>query len=101
MRPTTTVMWHVRLRTRVARPRARGRNRFSVGPSSAKQATTFSSSGSWASLFWALATADASTLRTTMATSRSAKRSTSSAAPTSRPRIRSSTSRAFDAETRM
>ncbi len=31
-------MWHVRLRMRVARPRARGRHRFSVGPSSAKHA---------------------------------------------------------------
>ena len=38
MRATITVMWHVRLRMRVARPRARGRKRRSVGPSSAKQA---------------------------------------------------------------
>ena len=30
-----TVMWQVRLRMRVARPRARGRQRLSVGPSSA------------------------------------------------------------------
>ena len=34
------VMWQVRLRMRVARPRARGRQRLSVGPSSAKQAET-------------------------------------------------------------
>jgi len=34
-RLTITVMWQVRLRMRVARPRARGRQRFSVGPSSA------------------------------------------------------------------
>src|SRR5690606_25587287 len=32
---TTTVMWLVRLRIRYARPWARGRMRFSVGPSSA------------------------------------------------------------------
>ena len=31
-------MWQVRLRIRVARPRARGRQRLSVVPSSAKQA---------------------------------------------------------------
>ncbi len=31
---TTTVMWLVRLKTFVARPCARGRNRLSVGPSS-------------------------------------------------------------------
>ena len=39
MRATMTVMWQVRLLMRLARPRARGRNRFSVGPSSAKQAS--------------------------------------------------------------
>src|SRR6056297_2772845 len=55
VRATTTVMWHVRLLMRVARPRARGRNRRNVGPSSAKQATTNSSSASWSSLFTALA----------------------------------------------
>ncbi len=38
------VMWQVRLRMRVARPRARGRQRLSVGPSSAKHALTNSSS---------------------------------------------------------
>ena len=53
------VMWQVRLRMRVARPRARGRQRLSVGPSSAKQADTKSSSGSWSSLLLALATAEA------------------------------------------
>ena len=35
MRLTMIVMWQVRLRMRVARPRARGRQRLSVGPSSA------------------------------------------------------------------
>ena len=40
MRPTITVMWQVRLLIALARPRARGRNRLSVGPSSAKQAAT-------------------------------------------------------------
>ena len=39
-----TVMWQVRLRIRVARPRARGRQRLRVGPSSAKHADTNSSS---------------------------------------------------------
>ena len=34
-RETSRVMWQVRLRMRVARPRARGRQRLSVGPSSA------------------------------------------------------------------
>ena len=34
------VMWLERLRMRVARPRARGRHRFAVVPSSAKQAET-------------------------------------------------------------
>ena len=35
MRLTMMVMWDVRLRMRVARPRARGRQRLSVLPSSA------------------------------------------------------------------
>jgi hypothetical protein len=32
---SSIVMWHVRLLIRLTRPRARGRQRFSVGPSSA------------------------------------------------------------------
>ena len=99
-RATTTVMWHVRLRMRVARPRARGRKRRSVGPSSAKQASTNSSSASCSSLCTALATALARTLRMSLATSRVVNCRISSARRTSRPRIRSRTSRALDAEPR-
>ena len=99
-RATTTVMWHVRLRMRVARPRARGRKRRSVGPSSAKQARTNSSSASCSSLCTALATALASTLRMSWATSRVVNCRISSARRTSRPRIRSRTSRALEAEPR-
>ncbi len=100
MRATTTVMWHVRLRIRVARPRARGAKRRSVGPSSAKQASTNSSSASAMyepvlSGLVALATALASTLRTSVAMLRSVNCSTSSARWTSSPRIRSSTARAL------
>ena len=58
-----TVMWQVRLRMRVARPRARGRQRLSVGPSSAKQAETKSSSAGMPLLCSALATADSRHLR--------------------------------------
>ena len=99
-RATTTVMWQVRLRMRVARPRARGRKRRSVGPSSAKQARTNSSSASCSSLCTALATALASTLRMSWATSRVVNCRISSARRTSRPRIRSRTTRAFEAEPR-
>ena len=88
-----TVMWQVRLRMRVARPRARGRHRLIVVPSSAKQAETNSSSGSSSSLCSALATAERSSLPTRMAASRSVKRRMSSASPTGLSRIRSSTSR--------
>ena len=56
------VMWQVRLRMRYARPCARGRNRFSVGPSSTNASLTSSESGSSRSLFSALAIALASTL---------------------------------------
>ncbi len=71
MRETMTVTWQVRLRIRVARPRARGRQRLSVVPSSAKQADTNSSSGSMPSLWKAFAAAECSTLPITVATSRS------------------------------
>ena len=71
------VMWQVRLRMRVARPRARGRQRFSVGPSSAKHAETNRASGSWPSLLVALATADARPLRITLEMSRSVNCGTS------------------------
>jgi hypothetical protein len=49
-RATTMVMWQERFLMAPARPRARGVNRFMVGPSSAKHALTNSSSGSCSSL---------------------------------------------------
>src|SRR6185312_14749127 len=64
------VRWLVSLRMRVARPMARGRNRLSVGPSSALTANTRSSSpiSSW--LCSALAIADSSSLLQSRATAR-------------------------------
>ncbi len=99
-RSTTMVMWQVRLLMRVPRPRARAANRRRVGPSSAKQALTNSSSGSWPSLCWALATALASTLRTVVAIPLSVNCSTSSARFTGRSRMMLSTRRALLAELR-
>ena len=55
---------------RAARPRARGRNRFIVAPSSAKADVMKSSSATWPSLLTAFATAEARTLATTEAASR-------------------------------
>ena len=59
---TTRVMWLVRLRIRVARPWARGRQRFIVGPSSTWQLLTTRSARSRSSVVSALATALSSTL---------------------------------------
>ena len=42
--PTIRVMWHVRFRIRLTRPRARARQRFIVGPSSTTAAWTTRSS---------------------------------------------------------
>src|SRR5262249_48595327 len=60
----STVMWLVRLRIRYARPCARGRNRFNVGPSSTYAWCTHSVLGSRERLFSALAIALASTFDT-------------------------------------
>ena len=51
-------MWHVRLWIGVARPRARGRKRFSVGPSSTRISETRISSPTRSWLFSAFAAAD-------------------------------------------
>src|SRR5437763_2780106 len=87
---------------RVARPRARGRQRLSVGPSSAKQAETYSSSAATGCSWWCspLAMADPSTLPTTVAASRSLSRRVSTARSASRPRMRSRTSRTLYGDTR-
>ena len=95
-----TVMWHDRLRIRVARPRARGLNRFSVEPSSAYAEVMKSSSGACPSLFAAFATAEARTLVTTAAASRGVAARISWARSTSLPRTRSSTCRALEADMR-
>ena len=64
MLSTSMVMWLVRLLIRNARPCARGRNRFSVGPSSTYATATTSVAGSSWWLCSAFATALASTLAT-------------------------------------
>src|SRR5215211_6745742 len=92
---TTTVMWLVRFRTRYARPKPRGRNRFMVGPSSTNAWATRSVSGSSRSLFSAFATALASTLYTGSLADCGANCSTVRASPAGRPRMRSTTRRAF------
>src|SRR6266536_3560866 len=97
---TTTVMWQVRLRIRYARPCARGRNRFSVGPSSTYASATRSESASSRSLFSALAMALASTLYTGVLAACGANCSTVSASFAGRPRTRLTTRRAFVAEMR-
>src|SRR5204863_5634790 len=61
---TTRVMWLVRLRIRVARPWARGRQRFIVGPSSTWQLLTTRSARSSSSLVSAIATAVSRTVVT-------------------------------------
>ncbi len=83
------------------RPRARGRKRRMVRPSSAQHADTTSSSAIWSSLCSALAMAERSSFRTTCAASRSENRRICSALRTSAPRMRSSTARALVADMRM
>src|SRR4051794_11986632 len=98
-------MWLVRLRIRYARPWARGRNRFMVGPSSTYAAWTTSSRSSNASEAWsaftrAFATALSSTLRTGSLAACGANCSTALACVASLPRMRSTTRRAFWGVTR-
>ncbi len=63
-------MWHVGLRIRAARPRARARQRFSTGPSSTKAAETMRSSPSRLWFASALATAERSTFSISRAAAR-------------------------------
>ena len=94
------VRWLVRLRMRVARPMARGRNRFSVGPSSAYTAWIFRSSPLRSWLFSALATADSSSLRQSSATERGEKARIARASSTLLPLMWSVMSRALRGELR-
>src|SRR4051794_39459049 len=88
-------MWLVRLRIRNARPWARGRKRFSVGPSSTYAWLMNSSRRSRFLLCSALAMALASTFATGSLADCGANRSTSSASSASMPRTRSMTRRHF------
>src|SRR6266508_3340725 len=97
---TAMVMWQVRLRIRYARPCARGRNRFSVGPSSTYASLTSNESGSSRSLFSALAMALASTLYTGSLAACGANCSTVSASFAGRPRTRLIMRRALVGEVR-
>src|SRR6476620_4847078 len=89
------VMWLVRLRMRNARPCARGWNRLSVGPSFTTTRSTISDSGSSPWLFSALATAEASSLATGSLAACGANCRMDAASDADRPRIRSTTRRAF------
>ena len=92
---SSMVMWLVRLLIRNARPCARGRNRFSVGPSSTYATAMTSESPSSCWLCSALATALASTLATGSLAAWGANWSTASASRASMPRMRSTTRRTF------
>ena len=93
-------MWQVRLRIRFTRPRARGRQRLSVGPSSATAVRTNRSSTSWPLLFSALAIADASTLPASRAAALVWKARMVVASAADLPRMCSSTRRALRADVR-
>src|SRR5690606_19771812 len=97
---TTTVMWLVRLVTRKARPKPRGRMRLRVGPSSTHAAPTTSVSRSSLSLCSALAMALASTFPTGSLAACGANRRTACASSAGNPRIRSTTRRALRGVTR-
>src|SRR6478735_1751442 len=92
---TARVMWLVRLLMRVARPWARGRQRFIVGPSSTCATDTTRSWVSRPSVVWALATALRRTLCTVSAAACGANSRVARAWSTGRPRTRSTTRRAF------
>ena len=94
------VMWAVRLRIRIARPRARGCQRFIVTPSSANASATTRDSSSRPWLLTALAIADSSTRRMSSAAWRVAKRNWTRASATGNPRTCSSTTRALRADVR-
>src|SRR6201996_3822805 len=95
-----TVMWLVRLFIRYPRPRARGRNRLSVGPSSTYARETQSMPRSRPPMWSALAIALASTLPTVSLAACGANWSTACAWSAGSPRIRSTTRRAFIGVTR-
>src|ERR1700677_1708026 len=88
-------MWLVRLLIRYPRPCARGRNRFSVGPSSTYAVETHSMPRSRPPICSALAIALASTLPTVSLAAWGANCSTACAWSAGSPRIRSTTRRAF------
>ena len=85
----------VRFSMRLARPRARGRQRLIVTPSSANASCTMSSSGERPWLASALATAERSTSSMSLATARFEYSSSARASSTFLPRMCASTSRAF------
>ena len=92
---TTRVMWLVRLLMRVARPWARGRQRFIVGPTSTCATDTTRSWVSRPSVVSALATALRRTLCTVSAAACGANSRIERACSTGTPRTRSTTRRAF------
>ena len=92
---TTSVMWLVRLLMRVARPWARGRQRFIVGPSSTCATDTTRSWVSRPSVVSAFATALRRTLCTVSAAACGANWRMDRAWSTGMPRTRSTTRRAF------
>ncbi len=94
------VMCAVRLRIRIARPRARGCQRFIVTPSSANASSTTRDSSSSPWLLTAFAIAESSTRRMSSAAWRVANRSWTRASATGRPRTCSSTIRALRADVR-
>ena len=97
---TLIVMWHVRFLMLDTRPRARGRQRLIVGPSSTYAAVMTRSSPESPWFASAFATAERSTFSTSRATARSEKARTVRASGTVRPRMCSTTSRALRGETR-
>ena len=94
---TTTVMWLVRLRIRYARPWARGRNRLIVGPLVDVRASLTHEAFACraAELCSAFAMALASTLLDGSLAACGANLSTACASAAGRPRMRSTTRRAF------
>ena len=86
------VIWQVRFLIRATRPRARARQRLSVGPEPTVAVRTYSSSPSRPWLASAFATADVSTFSTSRAASRVMKARIVLASGTVRPRICSATS---------
>src|SRR5579863_5941896 len=89
------LMWLVRFRMRAPRPLARAIQRFMCGPSSTQMVLILSSSTSAPLLCSALAMADSSTLRSSLAPRLGLNSSTFSASPTLLPRIWSATRRTF------